>query len=69
MDALTFGEKYRIESLIDQYGVSAVLDSIAEICALKAEHLRTNWQDETEAKEWERIGNAVSMASDRADRK
>lgn len=55
--------------MIDQYGVSAVLDSIAEICALKAEHLRTNWQDETEAKEWERIGNAVSMASDRADRK
>ncbi len=42
-----------LESLIDANSVRYVLESLAEVCSLKADHIRENWQDERTAKAWD----------------
>lgn len=49
-----------IEEIIDCNSLAHVLDVIAEICQGKAEHLRVNWQDNAQAKAWERAGNKIA---------
>lgn len=44
--------KDAIERMIDQSSLSAVLESIADICHAKADHLKSAWQDEAAAKQW-----------------
>jgi len=55
-----------LEAMVDRNGLPHVLDALATICFEKAEHLRSNWQDESAAKEWERFGKAVDKAADKA---
>jgi hypothetical protein len=43
-----------IEQLIDQSDLKQCLEDIVQICHAKAEHLRSNWQDEVGARSWER---------------
>ena len=43
-----------IEQIIDATSVAQLLELIAGICHEKAEHLRSNWQDNTSARCWER---------------
>ena len=43
-----------LERIVDLHGLRSTLDMLANICAEKAEHLRTNWQDEEAAKDWNR---------------
>ena len=47
-------EEQNIESAIDQFGLDQVLWAIERICLAKADHLRSNWQDEKTAKLWEK---------------
>ena len=49
-----------LETLIDRHGMTRVLQALAEICELKADHLRANWQDETLAKQWSTVADALS---------
>lgn len=49
-----------IEELIDREGLGRVLEEIASICAEKAEHIRSNWQDPRLAKHWAKAGDAVA---------
>lgn len=35
-----------LEEYVDRFGLEEVLDMLAGICAGKAEHIRTNYQDE-----------------------
>jgi len=51
--------KDRLEAMLDQSSLKEVLDMLAEICHEKADHLRSNWQDEAAAKDWERMGNRI----------
>lgn len=53
-----------LEGLIDKWRTStdtpasvltSVLSSLASICAEKAEHIRSNWQDEPLARQWENL--------------
>lgn len=44
--------KYELEGLIDTYGLCEILAILAEISNEKAEHIRSNWQDEEAAKSW-----------------
>jgi len=46
----------RVEALIDRYGLGPLLGAIEEICYEKGDHLRTSWQDESSAKDWEKAG-------------
>jgi hypothetical protein len=43
-----------LERIVDLHGLPKTLDMLADICAEKAEHLRTNWQDKGAAKDWEK---------------
>jgi len=43
-----------LESMTDKNDVHYVLETLAEVCSAKADHLRTNWQDEHTARHWEK---------------
>jgi hypothetical protein len=60
MDKATTLDIETMETLIDRHGLDNVLDIISEVCYLKAEHLRTNWQDEVSAEYWNKMGQLVS---------
>lgn len=46
-----------LERLLDEMGAEGVARALAEICREKADHLRTNWQDEEAARGWESDAN------------
>lgn len=48
-----------LESLVDQSSIEDVLACLSNVCLLKAEHVRTNWQDENTAKYWEFISTRL----------
>ena len=53
-----------IEDAIDSRGLRGVLDIISQICYEKADHLRSNWQDEVTAREWDDMGKQVDRFAD-----
>lgn len=57
--AKALGEQ--LESIIDLHGLTSVVQSLADICGQKEEHLLSNWQDKRAAKKWR-------SAADRFDR-
>lgn len=51
-----------LEQFVDSHSISVVISMLSEIAALKAEHVRSNWQDEGLAKVWERMVKALDHA-------
>lgn len=56
---VTTQEREALEALIDKTSLHQVLNAIAGICEDKAEHMRTNWQDQPAANEWARHAHAL----------
>ncbi len=56
-----------LEHMIDQCGLDEVINTLADICFGKAEHLRSNWQDANTAKLWDLAGVCINATL--ADRK
>ena len=56
---MTEEQKLTLEQIVDATNLSDVLAALAEICYGKAEHLRSNWQDESAAKAWQKAANRV----------
>ena len=54
----------QLEALVDASTVSGVLDLLAEVCSAKADHVRTNWQDEYGADIWDKM--AVELLNSQA---
>ena len=52
-----------IEAMVDKESVVTVLELLADVCYLKAEHLRDNWQDTQSAKVWDKTGDAIMKLS------
>ena len=48
-----------VERLIDEEGLLNVMLSAAEVCRLKAAHIRENWQDNELAKRWVRAAKRL----------
>lgn len=48
-----------LEALVDRYGMSQVLFSLAAVCYEKEDHIRTNWQDKVTARAWHSDAVAV----------
>lgn len=48
-----------LESLIDDRSVTEVLELVAQVCHMKAEHVRTNWQDLLTAQVWDDAAELV----------
>jgi hypothetical protein len=53
----------RLETAIDAAGLGMVLEILAGICNEKADHLRSNWQDERTAREWDRNARHLLQAA------
>lgn len=62
--AKTVTEK-EIDEVIEEFmdrptvNVSGVLLSLINVCMLKAEHIRHDWQDEETAKTWEKVAQLI----------
>lgn len=52
--------KNQLEQLVDTNSMQYVLNQLAEISYEKAEHTRSNWQDEKLAKMWDNTGKNIS---------
>ena len=50
-----------VEELVDKLTLSTILEMLERICHKKAENLRTNWQDETSAKLWEKAARQIEQ--------
>lgn len=48
-----------LEQMIDRMGLSRVLFLMAEICAEKADHIETTWQDRPLSREWIKDAKAL----------
>lgn len=55
----------QLEGLVDQTSLTQVCEALAEVCRDKAEHLRTNWQDDATAKAWEHAAKTIETAATR----
>jgi len=51
-----------LEKLIDKNGLDNILSILIEICELKAEHIRDNWQDMDLAQAWYDASVAIAEA-------
>lgn len=63
MKALSGRELDALEAMVDRASVRGVLDGLSQICAGKAEHLSSNWQDEYAAKLFLAAGRVVDRAA------
>jgi len=56
---MTQVQQDQLEALVDACGLDLVLGGLANICAEKAAHLDSNWQDHTSARYWLKAMNAI----------
>ena len=56
------------ELAMDQNGLCNLLSEVGEVCRMKSEHIRTNWQDEALAKHWDHMARLLENASTTASR-
>jgi hypothetical protein len=56
-----------LEELIDRASLGHVLAALTTICRGKADHVRSNWQDHSLARAWDRAAEAIDLARDGVD--
>ncbi len=61
MDTLDLDQ--RLEYLIDKHGLSKTIATLVTICQEKAEHLESNWQEPTLAKQWTRAATVLDKTT------
>lgn len=59
----TESEVGALEKMVDRNTLAAVLDTLAEIAGLKAQHIAENWQDATLARAWERAASRIAKVT------
>ena len=52
-----------LEGLLDKTTLQDFLETLAEICNEKADHLRANWQDNATAKLWDAAAKRVEFVA------
>jgi len=48
-----------IERMIDEKGLTAVVDAVCEVCYAKAEHVRASYSDTALAEQWDKAGASL----------
>lgn len=61
--------KMQLEKFIDENSVEDVTECLEEICQLKAEHIRTYWQDWKAAQLWQRMARSFRSVANTARRR
>jgi len=59
----------QLEAMIDEHSVVEVLEAISVVCSLKADHVRSNWQDEAAAKAWDWQSNEIEYLAGKTSRR
>jgi hypothetical protein len=54
----------QLEMLLDKSSVAAILEVLSNICAEKADHIQTNWQDGGLATEWREMSDKLQNVFD-----
>jgi hypothetical protein len=52
-----------LENMVDLFGLSTIVDMLANVATEKSEHLATNWQDEGGAEAWQRRAMVLDVAT------
>lgn len=60
---MTEAENQAIEDMIDKHGMLEIIETIANIAHLKAEHITTNWQDNELAQRWKNVGASLMQSA------
>ena len=55
-------EMNEVERLVDKYGLTELVGSIAAVCGEKADHVRENWQDDKLADKWTKAAKQNSKS-------
>ena len=55
--------KDQLESIIDSVGLAYAIELMSVVCGEKADHLESNWQDYSAAKDWTKDGNRLTMVA------
>ena len=63
MRAVDTTERGSLEDLIDRTSLSELIDAISQICYEKAEHIRSNWQDDRTARSWSAVATKLGNLS------
>jgi hypothetical protein len=63
MAEVTNAERDTLEAIIDKRGIRAVVESLGEICFLKASHISETWQDEPLSRKWDQAGSYLEKVS------
>jgi hypothetical protein len=61
------GMNTTLEELMDRTSLDHVLAALTTICHEKADHVRSNWQDHSLARAWDRAAAAIDLARDGVD--
>jgi hypothetical protein len=51
-----------LEQLIDTHTLGTVVEALAEVARLKAEHIASAWQDPSYARHWDRAARELDKA-------
>lgn len=62
---LSANDLIELERLVDKTSLRTVVAALAEISALKAQHLRENWQDRVAARPWDRDANKLETCANK----
>lgn len=49
----------KLERLIDESSLAEVVDALTTICYEKAEHISSDWQDDSLARQWTKAGKLL----------
>ncbi len=52
-----------LEHLLDASTPDLLIEALSVIATEKADHVRTNWQDDETARQWERIAKSLDKES------
>ncbi len=53
-----------LEDSVDGLGLAEVLNTLADVCNAKADHLQSAWQDEASSKAWARAALRIRSAAE-----
>jgi hypothetical protein len=57
-----------LEALIDKHGLPFVLEELAKVCEAKADHIRTNWQDNNLSAAWTKLAVSTDFVATLAEK-
>lgn len=52
-----------LEPIVDKHGIACVLEALALVAELKADHIASNWGDRGLAAAWKRVAGKVAQTA------